>query len=140
MLLTANLVCLTEPKLENGLEMLTVCATGMVGVINPPTGETQSDFAQKAGDSLEGSQPNNVVGGTLVAGGKTSVGASATAGAGSPSSSGSASMTTAASGKQSGSVTATAAGTGSSSSMGAAALASAAPAALALVAGALAYI
>jgi len=60
------------------------CQGGMVGVINPPTGKTQSDFAaaaQKANSNSQ--QPSGVIGGVLVAGGSTSVGAAATAAGGS---------------------------------------------------------
>jgi len=113
------------------------CQGGMVGVINPPNGQTQADFAAKAQSASSGSAPGGVNGGQLVVNGQTS--GSLPAATGSSSSSDSASVTTTSGTGIPQTVTgvqtqATSAGS-SASSTGAAAFATAAPAALALFAG-----
>jgi len=49
------------------------CNSGMVGVINPPSGETQMDFANKAANAAVGSpSSNSAVGGMLGSGSSVS--------------------------------------------------------------------
>jgi len=121
------------------------CQSGMVAVINPPTGETQGDFATKAESASGGSAPAGVNGGQLVVNGQTSGSLPAATGSGS-SSSGSASTATTSgtgipqtvTGVQT--IATTTTGKSSSSTGAAAAFATGAPAALALFAGAVAAV
>jgi len=98
------------------------CNTGMVGIINPATGKTQSDFASAAKGATLDAPGNSVSGGTLTDG--------------SPTTSGSVSST--ASSGSSSSTPASGASGSSTSSSKAGGVATAIPAALAVVAGAVA--
>jgi len=109
------------------------CQDGMVGVINPPNGETQADFAKAASSANGGNQPGGISGGQLVVGSVTSGSLS-----GVPQTSSAASTATS-SGTQSS--TSTSASAASTSSKGAAAaVAGNLGGAMALVAGALAVV